>query len=240
MNDKKDFIDLREGAEKNEVIGNGPPPTGYAPEPIPIANKCKVSVPLIILMSLGAVVLIAIASTAAVGTTLFRNAADNVRVTTEVMTMEATRIDNFATQIETRANIWAGDLETSIMAWADDLEDNIMNWVDSFIFQDGMFFGNFQTMGQFYSVIDINLGTNNDLHILTHNDPHIMFDSGGRNVMMLSLSEQDAISVWDADQFGGGTLTVRIPNNWRGDINIISAGYIDISGDLPVGVVIND
>ena len=261
MDDRKDYIDLREGVAESEAVGNGPPPSAPAPVYAPPVRKGNTLIIVVIVLS--AFLVFATLASVLMGAVLFSNfASSEIFVTAHVPEMIeiensrsstvhwgeriGSRIDvyanDFADRIEVYADDWAIDLENRIITWVDELVgfDSMTHLTQISNIQDSFFFGSFQADGRLYNTIDIDLGTSNNLQIMSHDINRLMLDSGGRNVMQaITDNTAGTITVSDADQFGGGTLSVWVPYDWRGIINIVSIGEMEVMGDLNEDIVIN-
>jgi len=242
MDDRKDYIDLRESAQ-----GNGPPPVPPVPVYTPPARKNNGLIIAVVVLS--SLLLLAVISIPVMSFALFRNVA-----TTGTQTQFAT-IDagSFSRDIE----VWARQFETDVEDWAMDFGDQMIAWAERFggidvsSYPDGFttfteirdsqyipFFISVEAHGMFYDIVDIDLGASNDVRIMSHGGEFLEF-SGSRGFIQSNDWATGVVSIHSDDQLNGGTLTVRVPHDWQGTINIITAGDITMSDQLYEGTIVN-
>jgi len=242
MNDNKDYIDLREGSGV-ENVGNGPPPVPSAPLYLPPARK---NTGLIVAIAvIAGLIMFGFVITAVVGVVMFN------RVTTEVHTSFVSEVA-VAERVEI-IEAWAERIEVDVEYWADGLEDRILDWVDGIVRFDGTgrtahhvgerwAINTFWTFAEFYDTINIDLDASYNMHILLHDDHHIKLDTGDAVAMWVEADAATGIISVSCDELfsgSGAMLTIRVPYDWRGEINIFSAGNLDMgSDDWPEDIII--
>ena len=133
MDNKKDYIDLREGASEREAVGNGPPPVPIAPAYAPPVRKGNTLITVVTVLS--SLLVLATLITAIMGFVFFNSVSSEVhtQMATEILT--ANVIEDWARQIEyDAANFaryieeWSIQFGVDMENWARDLEDNIVAW----------------------------------------------------------------------------------------------------------------
>ena len=257
MEDRKDYIDLREGTESG-AVGNGPPPGAPLPVYMPPARKNNGLVAVVIVLSVFLV--LALAASAVMGFVLYRSVASDVHTTAEIIRIDAIEAGNWqqgieawarqieieaqewARQVEIYAEAWAGQIEADAEAWASDLEESIIVWVEDFTAQWVLQWNYFDTYSRQAAIVgdvDIILGTS-DVRVLVHDDQNLIFDSGNRQIFQIQHNMAGGtVLITDNQRNPGGTLTVYVPYSWSGRINLVTGGDVYISDSLPDGVVLH-
>ena len=258
MEDRKDYIDLREGTE-NEAVGNGPPPMPPLPVYMPPARKNNALIAVIIVLS--AFLVLAVGASFVMGFMLYRGTTNNVHTATEIIRIDAIEFETgnwrqdieawarqveieaqeWARQAEIYAEAWANQIEIDAENWASNLEEFIVVWADGLVTQWGSqwsHFGNYSIWAAIVDDVDIVLGTS-DVRVLTHNSLHLWLESSGSGIFQVRQDMAGSVvSVTDNQHNPGGTLTVYVPYSWSGRISLDTRGDVYISDSLPDGIIL--
>ena len=244
MDDNRDYIDLRDGTVKR-VAGNGPPPNPgdvsayYGVQPTTSPPAFKGTWIIVTVVSLSATLLIAAIIVVVAGGVLIRYATSEAQSQFEEFWITEFDTESwmaFAQDMEE----WGRQMEIDSHQWLIDmnLDDYIIAWTDDFL--DGQSwgtFGHFRTWADLVDDISLFLGTS-DVRVLAHEDLHLSFDSGGDRIFQIAYNVTDGI-IWVTDnQYNpGGTLTIYVPYDWAGLINIHTGGDVYLSEDLAPGIM---
>jgi hypothetical protein len=143
MNNKKDYIDLREGAIEREAVGNGPRPSSVPPVPSAPAYAPPVrkgNTLIIVIIAISSLLVFATLITAVMGFVFFSAVSPEMhtQVTTEILTANVS--EDWARQIEFDTINFTRDIEEwgiqfgiDMENWARDLEDNLMAWSEDWV-----------------------------------------------------------------------------------------------------------
>ncbi|MCL2376432.1 MAG: hypothetical protein FWC76_03445 [Defluviitaleaceae bacterium] len=249
MDKNQSYIDLRDGSESH---GNGPRPGVAMPmPPLPSATRNN-NVLIVVIVVASFLVLLSIISSMVFGFVFFTRAtgqAQQMHIMTAEDIMAFQTMEVWSRDFGEYMEVWSRDFGNEMELWAEDFASHMTVWAEAWTpevwtwdidgVMDWTLVNEFNTWADIVDEIYIIFGTS-DVRILPHNEIYFSFDGGdGWSFQAHHDAASGVFSVTDNQARPGGTLTMLVPHNWAGYLDIHTLGDIYISDDLPSGIHLN-